>query len=96
MHVGVVHGDGGIHFLAVSDTRAGMMLKVAEYVGSQASHQLYAGDAAVVADLLERREPDAAVRFYFEHVGARWDRETLTMDVVPIGRSEAKREGRWP
>lgn len=95
MHVGVVHGSGGIHFLAVADSRTDMMLKLSDYVRSQAVHQLYARDAAVVADLLERAEADAAVRFYFDHVGERWDRETLTLDVVAIGRTRDSREGTW-
>lgn len=91
MHVGIVHGASGIHFVAAADTQAALMREVAGYVRRQALVQLYPQETAAVEQLLERCEEEAAVRFYFERVGARWDREWLTEDVVPIARTRGAR-----
>ncbi len=87
MHVGIVHGVSGIHFVAAADSHAALVREVAGYVRRQAEVQLYASDAAAVTELLERSDDAGAVRVYFDRVGARWDREWLTSDVVPVARS---------
>lgn len=84
LHVGVVHGMGAVHFVAAADTRAELVREVAGYVRAQAEHQLYPEDAAVVAALFERADEEAAVRYYFDRVGERWDREWLTADEVAL------------
>lgn len=86
LHIGVVHGVRSVNFVAAAETRAGMLEHLAAYVRATAEVQLYADDAAWLAALVETRDLEAAVGFYFDRVGERWDPEWLdecTLPVVP-------------
>lgn len=60
------------------------MERLAEYVRRQADLQLFAEDARLVAEMLSQCTTEAAVRFYFERVGERWDQEWLDEGTVPV------------
>ena len=93
MHVAVVHGKDGVHFVAAAETRAALVHQVAAYVRDQADLQLYARDVAILTDMLQRRDEEGAVRFYFQRVGQRWDREWLKSEVVVVADEGERR--RW-
>lgn len=94
MHVAVVHGTGGVHYVAAAQTRAALVRQVAGYVRDQADLQLYARDVAILTDMLQRQDEEGAVRFYFQRVGQRWDREWLKSEVVPVAVERERRAWR--
>lgn len=89
LHVAIVYGVRHIHFVAVAESREALLARIAEYVRGQAETQLYAEDAWVLRRLLERENVEPAIRFYFEHVGERWDREWLDEGTVAAAAGEA-------
>jgi len=91
LHVAIVHGVDGIHYVAAADSAAVLTTELALYVERQAGMQLYAEDARAVRQMLSGGEADRAVRFYFDRVGVRWDREWLTKDVVTVARGRCGR-----
>ena len=91
LHVAIVHGVDGIHYVAAADSAALLTTELALYVERQAGMQLYAEDARSVMQMLSGGEADRAVRFYFDRVGVRWDREWLTKDVVTVARGRSGR-----
>lgn len=89
VHVGIVRGAGGINFMAAAETRGALMRRLARYARSRADMQLYDEDARTLGRLVSAGSAEAAVRFYFERVGERWDREWLDEGTVPVAREEA-------
>jgi hypothetical protein len=88
--VGIVHGERCVHFVAVAETRAALHGRIAEYIRSHADTQLYAEDARIVSQLLERAEVQRAIRYYFDRVGDRWDREWLNEATVDMAAPRAR------
>lgn len=82
VHVAVVHGERRINLVAVAESRSALTARLAGYVRANAGLQLYPREARLVVDLLDRGAADGAVRFYFERVGRRWDREWLHTEVI--------------
>jgi hypothetical protein len=89
LHVAIVYGIRHIHFVAVAESRDALRLRIADYVRSQAETQLYEEDTWVLSRLLERENLEPAIRYYFEHVGERWDREWLDEGTVSAAAGEA-------
>jgi hypothetical protein len=84
MYVGIIHGVRSIDFVAAAENRPGMLGRIAEYVRGQADVQLYGPDARLLDALLQREGVEAAIRFYFERVGEKWDRQWLEVVRVPV------------
>lgn len=80
--VAVVHGEQRIHSIMAAPTAAELTERVADYVRENARVQLYASEAERVTAMLAAGATDAAVRYYFDRVGRKWDREWLHVDVV--------------
>ena len=91
MHVAVVHGKDGVHYVAAAHTRAALVKRVADYVRAQADLQLYARDVAILTDMLQRGDHEGGVRFYFQRVGQRWDREWLKAETVAVATEASHR-----
>lgn len=91
LHVAIVHGVDGIHYVVAADSAAALTSEIALYVERESGVQLYPEDARAVMRMLADGEDEKAVRFYFERVGARWDREWLTKDVVTVARGRSGR-----
>lgn len=81
-HVAVVHGEQRVHSIMAAATAEDLTERVAEYVRANAPQQLYALDRARVSALLASGATQAAIRYYFDRVGRKWDREWLHLDVV--------------
>lgn len=81
-YVAVVHGEQRIHSIMAAGTAEELTERVADYVRENARVQLYASEAERVLGLLAAGAVDPAVRFYFDRVGRKWDREWLHVDVV--------------
>jgi hypothetical protein len=88
LHVAVVHGAQRIHFVAVAEGRAAVLRRIADYVRRQADTQLYPEDSRVLARLLAHEQVEPAIRFYFDRVGHRWDREWLDERAVAVTAGE--------
>jgi hypothetical protein len=84
VHIGIVHGADGIHFVAAGETRDALVQRLAGYVWSRADLELYPDDARRLGRLLKAGAAEDAVRFYFDRVGRKWDREWLVEGVMPV------------
>jgi hypothetical protein len=84
VHLGIVHGADGIHFVAAGESRDALLQRLAGYVWSRADLELYPDDARRLGRLLKTGAAEDAVRFYFERVGRKWDREWLVEGIMPV------------
>jgi hypothetical protein len=84
LYVGIIHGVRSIHFVAAAENQPGMLGRIAEYVRAQADVQLYGSDARLLDALLQGEGVESAIRFYFERVGEKWDRQWLEVVRVPV------------
>jgi hypothetical protein len=94
LHVAVVHSADGPSFTTVAASRASLIERLAAYVHDHAEDRLWPGDAARVCTLLESDAAEAAIEFYFDRVGSRWDDEWLVTTIVdPAAMSASPRIG---
>jgi hypothetical protein len=90
VHLGIVHGADGIHFVAAGETRDALLQRLAGYVWSHADLELYPDDARRLDRLLKTGAAEDAVRFYFDRVGQKWDREWLVEGVMPVAEHRSR------
>jgi hypothetical protein len=75
--VAVVHTADGLRLMAVAESRAELVRRLADYVRRRSAHVLRTEHARHVRGLLARGELEAAVEVYFGLVGENGDEEWL-------------------
>ncbi len=82
----IVHFAGGVSFCASAAYPDALTRQVAQYVLGRCDDVLWPDAARQVRALLDEGSPSDAIALYFEHTGARWDRERL--ELVTVGNSD--------
>jgi hypothetical protein len=83
IHVAAVSSADGVHFLTAAHSAELLTAKLVEYVKQQVEWSLQFEEVTEFYRLLDSGEPEDAVRYYFERVGGRWGKESLSLEVVP-------------
>lgn len=94
IHVAAVFSAGGVHFLTAAPSASELNMQLAGYVEQQVEWSLQDNDAGQVRNLLHAGEFGEAVRFYFERVGERWEKESLRLEVVRATGTDQR--SHWP
>lgn len=78
-YTATVTGTDGVLFVAASSSASALEASIADYVRARCDDVLWPADAAEVRALFAAGDVDAAIAWYFAHVGARWDDERLEL-----------------
>ena len=81
----VVQARDGVLFEAAADSAHELVREVAGFVRERCVDVLWPDDARQVRELLDQRNPYAAIALYFARVGDRWDDEWLELS-LPDGQ----------
>jgi hypothetical protein len=95
LRLGIVHGHGRVLFVAAGESEHVLHRLLAGYVAERSAVQLHPESEQRVRLLLDGGSPGEAVRCYFERVGERWDRESLTIVEVVPGAGRALEGAGW-
>jgi hypothetical protein len=82
VHVAAVIGGGEVRFLTAAPTRASLMELLAGYVLQHADGMLRPDAVLELRRLISAGRTAEAVRFYFERVGERWEKEYLCCETI--------------
>jgi hypothetical protein len=80
--VAAVIGGGEVRFLTAAPTRASLMELLAGYVLQHADGMLRPDAVLELRRLISAGRTAEAVRFYFERVGERWEKEYLCCETI--------------
>jgi hypothetical protein len=78
----VVHAPEGVRFVAAGRSPEQITAALEDYVLQRCDDVLWPSAARRVRELIEARDPDAAIASYFANVGSRWDEERLAIHVT--------------
>jgi hypothetical protein len=82
----IVHFAGGVSFFASAACPEALAQQLALYVLQRCDHVLWPDNARQVRALLDEGSLTEAIALYFEHTGARWERERL--ELVTVGNGD--------
>lgn len=74
-----VHFAGGISFSASAESLDALLQQLAPYVRERCDLVLWPVTARCVRKLLDKGSLTEAITLYFDHTGARWERERLEL-----------------
>jgi hypothetical protein len=78
----VVHTQEGVRFVATGGSPEQVTAELEDYILRRCDDVLWPSAARRVRELIEARDPDAAIAAYFANVGSRWDEERLAIHVA--------------
>jgi len=81
----IVHVAGGVSFVASAACPDALSQLLAQYVLGRCDDVLWPNAARHVRALLDDGRLTDAIALYFEHTGARWERERLELVTVENG-----------